>query len=149
MKSQERHHLKQNEFAIQTARVAEVVRANSSQVFVIGGAIVLIALIAGGYFYMRGRADDQASALLGEAMRIQDSQIVPAPTVPGAKQQAGTYSTEQARGDAALAAFQKVIDAYPNDDAGLAARYYTAGIQLSSGKAAEAERLYAEVVANA
>jgi len=69
--------------------------------------------------------------------------------VPGAKQQAGTYPTESARTEAAIAAFQKVIDAYPNGEPGHAARYYVASLHLSTGKAVEAERLFGEVASGA
>jgi len=82
-------------------------------------------------------------------MTIAQAQIVPAPTVPGATQQAGTYPTEQARNDAAVAAYQKVIAEYPNHAAGLAARYHLAGLMLSMGKAAEATKGFTEVAANA
>jgi TolA-binding protein len=69
--------------------------------------------------------------------------------VPGAKQQSGTFSTETARDEAALAAYKKVIDEYPNDETGRAARYRMAGVHLRNGRAADAERLFAEAANNA
>ena len=144
MKSQERHHLKQNEFAAGTAKLAGTVAENRDRILLIGGIAILAAAIAGGYFYIRKQRNDQASALFGAALTIEQASIVPAPTLPGATQQAGTYSTEQARGEAALAAYQKVIDAYPSHDVGLAARYHRAGVLLSLGRNGEAESAYAE-----
>ena len=144
MKSQERHHLKQNEFAIQASRVAGAVMENRDRWLMITGAVVVIAAVIGGYMFMSGRAADQAIAAVGAALLIEQSPIVPAPTVPGAKQQAGTFPTETARAEAAIAAYQKVVADYPNDDTGRAARYRIAGIYLSTGRAAEAEKLFAE-----
>jgi TolA-binding protein len=69
--------------------------------------------------------------------------------VPGAKQQAGTFATETARTEAALAAYKKVVDEYPNDDTGRAAKYRMAGIYLSTGKPADAEKLFGEVAGSA
>lgn len=149
MKAQERHHLKQNEFAVTTAHVAEAMARNRDQVIKIGGAVVLVAAIVGGYFYIQGRTNAQASALFGAALAVEQAQIVPAPTVPGATQQAGTYPTELARGEAALAAYQKVIETYPNHVAGTAARYHVAGVLLSLGRAADAEKGYADVATSA
>jgi len=149
MKSQERHHLKTNEFAVTTARVAGAVMENRDRWLMLAGAVVVVGAIIGGYLFMRGRAADQASAAFGAALLIEGSQIAPAPTVPGAKQQPGTFPTETARNDAALAAFKKVADEYGNDETGRAARYRMAGLHLRSGRAAEAERLFAEAANNA
>jgi TolA-binding protein len=147
MKAQERHHLKQDEFAVRAAWVAEQITTNRNRILTMVGAVVAVAAIVGGYFYFQSRAKDQASALLGAAVAIQQAQIAPAPSVPGATQAAGTYATEAARGEAAIAAFQKVIDTYPSNETGTAARYYLATTQLSLGRAADAERTFAEAVA--
>jgi hypothetical protein len=75
-------------------------------------------------------------------MQTYDAPIVPAPTVPGATQQAGTYPTEQARSEAALAAFQNVITQYPSTDAATAARYHHAASLAAIGRFTEAEKGY-------
>ena len=62
MKSQERHHLKQNEFAVTTARLAEVVMQNRDRWLMIAGAVIVVGAVVGGYLFMRGRAADRASA---------------------------------------------------------------------------------------
>jgi TolA-binding protein len=145
MKAQERHHLKQNEFAVTTAKLAGELAQNRDRIVMIGGAVILIAAIAGAYFYFQKQSNDRASAAFGAALRVEQSPVVPAPTLPGATQQAGTFATEQARTEAAVAAYQKVIDSYPNHDAGMAARYHLAGVYLAMGRSAEAATAYAEV----
>ena len=144
MKAQERHHLKQNEFAVTAGRMAEAVKENRDRWLMIAGVVVVIGAIAGIYMFMSGRSADRAAAAYGSALLIEQSPIVPAPTVPGAKQQPGTFPTEAARTEAALAAYKKVVDEYGNDDTGRAAKYRMAGIYLTTGKAAEAEKLFAE-----
>jgi TolA-binding protein len=147
MKAQERHHLKQNEFAVTTAKLAGGFAEHRDRIAMASGAIVLIAVIGGGYFYFQKQKNDSASALFGAALRVEQSQVVPAPTLPGATQQAGTFATEQAKNEAAIAAYQKVIDAYPNHNAGMAARYHLAGVMLEMGRAPEAATAYADVAA--
>ena len=142
MKAQERHHLKQNEFAVTTARRAGGIAQNRDRIVIGVGAVILVAAIAGGYFYLQKQSNDRAGAALGAALRVGQSPIVPAPTLPGATQQAGTFSTEQARNEAAVAAYQKVIDAYPNHDAGMAARYHLAGFYLATCRASDAATAY-------
>ena len=149
MKSQERHHLKQNEFAVQAGRVADVVMQNRDRWLMIAGAVIVIGAVAGGYIFMRGRAADKESAAFGAALLIESSQIAPAPTVPGAKQQPGTFPTETARNEGGRGAFKKGADDYPNDEPGRAARYRLAGLHLRGGNAAEADRLFAEAANNA
>ena len=114
MKAEERHHLKQNEFAVTAAKVAGTMAANRDRVVMGGIALVVVAALVGGYFYWNKRTNDQASGMLGRAMATAQAQVVPAPTLPGATRPAGTYPTEQARDEGAIKAFQEVAAAYPS-----------------------------------
>jgi len=147
MKAQERHHLKENEFATTAARVADQIAANRSTITMILGAAVVIAALVGGYFYIQSQKYNQASAMLGTALTIERSPIVAASTLPGATQTAGTYPTEAARSEAAIAAFQKTIDAYPSHEIGTAARYHLGATLLTVGRGADAQRVFAEATA--
>jgi TolA-binding protein len=112
------------------------------------GAIVLVVVVAGVVMW-RGQSRNEAGAMLGIAMATAQSQVAPAPTLPGAKQQAGTFPTEQARAEAVIKAFNDVATAYPNTEEGIAAAYHAAAELLSSGKAAEAEAAFAALVSRA
>lgn len=138
MKSEQRHKLKQNEFALQVAKATEALGTYRNQIVFGVVGIVAVVIIASAWSWWSGRTAAKADALLSAAMQIYDAPIVPAPTVPGAQQQAGTYPTEQARTDAALAAFQQVVDQYPSTTAGVAARYHHAASLAATGKYAEA-----------
>ncbi|MEO7191523.1 MAG: tetratricopeptide repeat protein [Vicinamibacterales bacterium] len=138
MKSQERHHLKQNEFAHTAGRVSEVVVEDRSRILLFSGVAVLILAIAGGFFYWRAHTANQAGALLGTAMATAQGQVAPPSTLPGAAQTPGTFPTEKARAEAAIKAYQEVIAAYPNTDAANVARYQLASELLAAGRFAEA-----------
>ena len=148
MKAQERHHLKQNELAIQTKRIASQLAASRNQIIGIVAAVIIIVGGIFGYFYFRGRTNDRVSAQLGSALQMTAAPIVPAPTVPGATQAVGTYPNETARAEAAIAAFQQVIDAYPSHEGGTAARYHRASVLLSIDRAADAEKGFADAIAS-
>ena len=149
MKATERHHLKQNEFAQTTARVVHAARENSSRILPFAGIVALILIVGGGFYYIQKRGADQASAALGAAMSVAQSPVVPAPTVPGASQQAGTFPTDKARLEASLKAFQDVAAKYPSDDSGLAAKYQMGATLLALGRPADAEAAFADVAQRA
>jgi predicted negative regulator of RcsB-dependent stress response len=149
MKAGERHHLKTNEFAVRLARGTEMVATHRDRFML--GALAILVLVAGivGYSWYRGSTTDKAEALLGAAMTTYDAPIVPAPTIPGATQQTGTYPTETARSEAALAAFQKIIDDYPSTNAAVAARYHRACALMALRRFPEAEKGFEAAVAAA
>lgn len=149
MKSVERHHLKRNEFAITVAKVTEFVATHRDRVILGAIGVVVVVLAASGYSWWRGNVAGKAGALLGVAMTTYEAPIVPAPTVPGATQQPGTFPTKEARDQAALDSFQQVIDAYPSTDAGVAARYHRAAALMSLGRYEEAEQGFQAAIDNA
>jgi tetratricopeptide (TPR) repeat protein len=149
MKASERHQLKQNEFAMTAARVADAAAANRSRILTAAAIVVLAAIVISGVIMWRGRGADRAGAMLGTAMSTAQSQVVPPPTLPGAQQQPGTFPTEQARSEAAIKAFNEVAAAYPSSEAGMAAAYQAAAELLAAGKTTEAEQAFAAVAAKA
>jgi predicted negative regulator of RcsB-dependent stress response len=145
MKATERHQLKQNEFATGAAHVMTDITQHSGRWLVMGGIVVLILIVGGGVTYWRNHTADQAGAMLGVAMATTQSPIAPPSSLPGAKQQAGTFSSEKARSEAALAAFQQVAAAYPSTPSGLAAAYHAAAELAVLGRASDAEAAYKAV----
>jgi TolA-binding protein len=146
MKSTERHHLKQNEFAETTRRVTEYVVENRRMLSLVLGAVVLVAVVAGAVGYWRGRQADRAGALLAAALATAESPIAPAPTLPGITQQPGTFPTEEARAEATANALNEVIAQYPNTDAATVATYQLGAALLAARKFGEAEQQFRKVV---
>ena len=149
MKTQERHHLKQNEFVETVQRVTKWVAENRDQATLTAGAALLVILVVGGYFYWQKRTAEQAGIWLGTAMAVAEAPIAPAPSLPGKTQAPNTFPTERARQEAALAAFQEVVKRYPSASAGLNARMEIAATLLALGRLAEAEQAYQDVVKQA
>ncbi len=147
MKAEERHHLQTNEFAVRMAWVAEQLTSNLNRILTIAGIVIVAAAIVGAYFYMQKQSADRASAELGAAMTIMQSPIAPVSTIPGASQAAGTFPSEAARGEAAIAALQKVVDAHASGETAAAARYHLGATYLSLGRAADGERMFADAIA--
>jgi TolA-binding protein len=149
MKASERHQLKQNEFVETTMRVADWAREHQKQVVPLVIAALVIVAVAGGYSFWRTHRADRAGALLGVAMALEHAPIAPPSNVPGAKQVAGTYPTEHARSEAALKALQAVVDQYPSTKAAIAARYQMGAEYLALNRPADAQKVFAEVAADA
>ena len=150
MKSSERHKLKENEFArsVSAARDALSTRGGDITRAVIA-ALVVVAVIAG-YSMWRQSRNARAEAALAAGLTLFEAPVMPlaapAPGSPLPVQQPGTFPTEQARYEAALPKLMEAAEAYPNTDAGVAARYYAASALASLGRFAEAEQRFQEVV---
>lgn len=146
MKAKQRHQLKQNEFAEAASRAMAWVEANRDRAIMAAVAIVAVVAIVGGIMYWRQHQANEAGGLLGAAVAIAQAPIAPAPTLPGASQQPGTFPTEEARLEAAVTAYDDVIAQYPDSAAAQTARYYKASALLGAGRAAEAEQAFQAVI---
>jgi TolA-binding protein len=153
MKSQERHKLKENEFARTVAHARAALEARRRDL--IWGLVVVIALLAsvGVYAGWRQVRSGRATQLLATALAVYQAPVVPpaapAPGSPAPVQQPGTYMTERAKLEAALPKFLEAADRYPNTDPGITARYHAASILATLGRYPEAEQKYQEVVSKA
>ena len=146
MKAQERHQLKQNEFAQTAARVAGALQAHRDRAGLIAIVVIAIIAIGGGYWYWQRRTNNLAGGEFGIGMALTHAQITPASTLPSAVQAAGTFSTEAARHEAALKQFEKAAADYPSTAAGIAARYHAGLELLALGKFADAEKSFQQVI---
>jgi TolA-binding protein len=153
MKSQERHKLKENDFARSVAHARDVVATRQKDIALAVGVVVALLAIVGGYTWYRQSTLSRGTELLASALAVYEAPVVPvAPPAPGSPapvQQPGTYLTEQAKLEAALPKFIEAADKYPSTQAGIAARYHAAAILSSLGRYSEAEQQYQEVVSKA
>ena len=110
--------------------------------------MVLAAI--GGYVWWRQARDSGANEMLASAIAVYDAPVVPitapAPGSPAPLPQAGTFTTEQEKLQAALPKFREAADRYPNSTPGLVAKYHLAGILAALGQYPEAEQRFQEVV---
>ena len=150
MKSTERHKLKENDLARSVAAARDVLSTRGRDITrAVIAALVVVALIAG-YTMWRQSRNAKAEAALASGLALFEAPVVPLPApAPGSPlpvQQPGTFPNEQAKYEAALPKLIEAADAYPNTDAGIAARYYAAAALATLGRHAEAEGRYQEVV---
>ena len=147
MDSKHRHELKENKFAQATFNMADSMAENRTTLMAIGGVVLALAIIGGGVMAWRTHQANEAGALLGIAMAVEEAPVAPASTIPGAVQTPGTYPTAQARSEAAIAAFTEVTTTYPGTDAARTASFHLASALMAAGRPAEAEQAFASVAA--
>ena len=149
MKSTERHKLKENELARSVAAARDMLSTRGQDItrIIIAAAVILAVIV--GYTWWRQSRNGKAEAALAAGLSVFEAPVVPvaapAPGSPLPVQQPGTFQTEQARNEAALPKLMAAADAYPNADAGIAARYYAASALAALGRFAEAEQRFKEV----
>jgi TolA-binding protein len=145
MKRTERQHLKENEVQnfVRVARQMFETRRGESNAII--GGVVAIVLAVTGYYGWHEHVQSRATALLAEAMTVQDARIGP-PPAPGTSANGMYFPTERERAQAALTKFKIAADAYPSADAGIYARYQLAATYMTLGQAPQAATEYQHVV---
>lgn len=150
MKSTERHKLKENEFARSVARARDVMDTRKADITRLLLVALVVVVAIGGYSVWRQSRNTKANAALASGLALFEAPVMPvtapAPGSPMPVQQPGTYTTEQAKFEAALPKLMDAATAYPSTDAGITARYYAAAALASLGRYAEAEQRFQEVV---
>ena len=113
-------------------------------------ALVVAIVAIGGFVWWRQSRATAANELLASAIAVYDAPVVPitapSPGSPAPLPQAGTFTTEQEKLQAALPKFREAADRYPNTHPGLVARYHLAGVLAALGQYPEAEQRYQDVV---
>src|SRR5260370_21397275 len=109
MKRTERHHLKENERERIARETREMIEQRRSETMAIIAVVAVVAVVALGYWMWRQQVQSKASALLAQAVVVQEARVGP-PGVPGAGL---TFPTEQERAKAAQTKFKIAADAYP------------------------------------
>jgi TolA-binding protein len=149
MKSIERHKLKENDFARTVAHAREVLDTRKRDITIAMTALVVALVAVGGYVWWRQTRDAGANEMLASAIAVYEAAVVPiaapAPGSPSPLPQAGTFTTEQEKLQAALPKFREAAERYPNSTPGLVAKFHLAGILAALGHYAEAEQKFQEV----
>lgn len=155
MKTNERHHLKDNELAIALGHAQSWAEQNSRTITTAAIGLIVVAVAVFGFMTWRSSTDNKARALLAEAMVIEEARVMPPGPPAGSTndpnaiggQLPGTYPTEQAKLEAALPKFQAAADAYPSTDSGLTARFHLARALVTLGRVEDGIKEYDKVIA--
>ena len=156
MKTTERHHLKDNELAIALGQAQGWADRNSKTLITIVAAIVIVGGGVLAFSMWRNGTENQARAMLAEAMVIEEARVMPPAPPAGTTndpnalggQLPGTYPTERAKLEAALPKFIAAADAYPSSTAGITARYHAAKTMVALDRFDEAVAQYDQVIAS-
>jgi TolA-binding protein len=156
MKRNEREHLKQDELVHSISAAREFIEPRKRQV---AGVLIVLALVAAvifGITVIRQRTGSRGEELLAQAMVALNARVVPSgaagqDNVPAAAQfgATGTFSSEEAKLNAALPKLKAAADAYPESGAGITARYHMAGALAAVGRHEEAIKAFDEVISRA
>ncbi len=156
MKTSERHHLKENEFA-RVVGSAQLWLSTHARLVI--AAIVAVVLVGAGFLAFlawQTSIRETSAAMLAEAMVIYEGRVAPPappagttndPTNPGG-QLPGTYPTLQAKLETALPKFLAAAEAYPSTPAGQTARLHAAETLSGLGRHDEALAQYDQVIAS-
>jgi len=148
MKRTERKHLKEHElqkFAREARGRFEERKRESTALITV---VVVLGVIAIGYFVWRERVQTRAHALLADAVAVQTARVGPPPAAgtPAANAGGLSFPTERERAQSALTKLKVAADAYPSTDAGLYARYQQAATYMTLGQPKEAAETYQQVI---
>lgn len=153
MKRIERKHLKENELAERLAAARQYVEPRRNTLVGASIAIVVLLIVVVIVSVWRQRTRSESEAALAEGMVALNAPVVPA-GVEGAEGlpaaaalgATGTFTSEEAKLNAAVPKLKAAADAHPGTDAGVQARYHLAGALSSLGRHDEAIREFDEVV---
>ncbi len=157
MKRKERRHLKHNPVAEMLATAQGYVESHARAItgLLIGVAVVTLAI--SGFLFLRQQTQTRADVLLADAMVALNARVVPAGATAGEDNlpaaatlgATGTFSTEEAKLNAALPKLSTAAETYPNTPAGITARYHLASALASLGRHDESVQQFEEVVRRA
>jgi tetratricopeptide (TPR) repeat protein len=153
MKRIERKHLKENELAERLTAARQYVEPRRNTIVGATIAVVVLLIVVVIVSVWRQRARTESEAALAEAMVALNAQVVPA-GVEGAEGlpaaaalgATGTFTSEEAKRNAAVPKLEAAADAHPGTVAGMQARYHLAGALSSLGRHDEAIREFDDVV---
>jgi TolA-binding protein len=150
VRAETRHQLKQDAFSRATIGAAEktahwTVEHRSTLTIAVTVAVVVIAAVTGGWFYLSSQ-DEKASLELSQAVRTMDTPLR-APGTP-AQPDFPTYTSSKERNEAARKQFQAIVDKYPHTKTADMAHYFLGVTAASLGDNAAAERNFKQVISS-
>ena len=143
MRSQTRHQLKEDKFAQAITQQVDWTVEHRNTIL-IGLAIILVLVIAGGLYWKSAKEkDEQASLALGNALRTYNAPLRNAgqPIPPEMK----SFANAKERSEAAEKEFQKIADDYSSTRNGKYARYLAGVAAMEAGDNKKSEESLKQV----
>jgi len=150
VRAETRHQLKQDAFSRATIDAAErtahwTVEHRSTLIISSIIAVVVIAAVTGGWFYLSTQ-DEKASMELSQAVRTMDTPLRPSGTP--AQPDFTTFTSAKERNEAARKQFQAIVDKYPHTQTADMAHYLLGVTASNLGDNTAAEKNLKEVVSS-
>jgi TolA-binding protein len=150
VRAETRHQLKQDAFSRVTIGAAEKtahwsVEHRNTLALAAAVAVVLIAAVAGGWYYLSAQ-NEKASFEMTQAVRTLQAQLRPAgtPAQPGVP----SFTSAKERAEAAKKQFQAVLDKYPHTRSADTARYFLGVTSATEGDNPGAENDFKAVASS-
>jgi tetratricopeptide (TPR) repeat protein len=149
MDRQHRHDLKRDKFVDEIGALSSRARENQRVLYMVGGAIVAVALIVWGIYFYRSSREAKAQEALASAIETNEAQIESAQNPnPNPLKSAISIKSEEERNAAAEKKFREVQEKYSGTDAADVAGLYTARAAAAKGDSATAKKLLKEFIDN-
>ena len=145
MKSTERHHLKDNEFAQLAIGARNAIDSQRGPILGVVSAVVVILVGVGGYVGWTNRVEGRAHTQLAAALAVEEARVGP-PAAFGSAPTGMSFVSQREKSQAVLTKYKEVADAYPASDAGLYARYRQAATYMALGLPKNAAEAYQQVI---
>jgi tetratricopeptide (TPR) repeat protein len=140
-----RKEIKRDEFASAVGRSVEYAESHARTIlYALGGALALLVIGLGLYFWLGSRSE-RANEALAYAIRVQQAPIEAAAPRPQDRL-APSFATEAARQARAKELFQEVHEEFGGTDAGDVAGLYLAQIAAQEGQPDRARELWTDFV---
>lgn len=130
-----RRELNSNPVAVGVEHSVDYFSLHRSQIIKIVAAVVLLAILIGGFFLWRNHQQDVRRAKLGEAFTTQDAYVGPLNAPIGL-----SFPTQEAKDQAVSKAFSAVAAEFPGTHEGSIAQFYVASAQLKNNNLTEARK---------
>jgi predicted negative regulator of RcsB-dependent stress response len=137
-----RKELKADKFALEVEHTVTLFEEHRQEIVRYGGVVLVVALLAVGFYFYRQRQHSARESALGRAMQVQQTPV--GPPTPGSTN-VSTFPTQQVKDEAATKVFTDLKNQYPGSTEAEIAQYFLGTMQANQGKLADAEKSLQEV----
>lgn len=135
---------RQDTFQVTMGRGLEMVQAYRRQLVLLAGLLVLIVVAAIGWFIYVETVEDDAQALLAEAIEVRSAPVDEGGAEAGTADGGLSFASAEARRERSRALFGQVVEEYGASDAADVARVYLAEIAATEGDTEGARELWGD-----
>lgn len=133
---------RQDGFQETMGRGLEMVQSYRRQIILVVGLLVLLVVVAVGWFIYVQSVEDDAQMLLAEAMEVRSAPVEAGPEATEELEGGPTFASAEERGARARELFERVVDDYGASDAADVARVYLGELAAGEGDTERAAELW-------